>query len=150
MSLFSFFPNLLAKAKASIIVENLLIIQNERFNFDNNISKTSQELINQVFESMPDVYEGKFGVRPHKVTIAISALAEGLNKINVENKLFTPYLLSLATALNEVEINSGFYSFTNIDYTLIDTSVKIFEKKANEFEHENKDILNSFEFLSKR
>lgn len=149
MSLFSFFSNLLAKAKASIIVENLLIIQNERFNFDDNISKTSQELINQVFESMPDVYEGKFGVRPHKITIAIAALAEGLNKINVENKLFTPYLLSLATALNEVEINSGFYSFTNIDYTLINTSVKILEQKEREFELKNKDILDNFDFLSK-
>lgn len=150
MSLFSFFPNLLAKSKASIILENLLTIQKEKYNFDDNISKISQELINQVFESMPDVYEGKFGVRPHKVTVAIAALAEGLNKINVDNKLFSPYLLSLATALNDVEINSGFYSFTNIDYTLISTSIKVFEKKANEFEHENREILDSFEFLSKR
>ena len=66
--------------EAAVVVSNLLehYTASGPLELDASPAKTANRLIEEVWHRMPDIFEGKFGHRPHKLTVAGVALSQGI------------------------------------------------------------------------
>lgn len=135
--MFGFVKNNWEKAKAAVIIENLL---REQLMFVGDPKATAQKIVEKSWEIAPDVLSGKFGVRPQRISVAAWALSHELNKFfKMDPK--DPYTLSvgccLVTILNEVGANQAFYSLNTADDRLLEEAAIV----ANDTGEKLNDIL---------
>jgi hypothetical protein len=133
MGLFSGITSAYKKSEAAVIVQNLLEYQ-ARFGFlDRDPAKFANELVSAVWDSKPDVFEGKFGQRPFKITVAASALANGIGLFRDGDPNRDAIVLSLGSILSELETNGRLYPLNSLDGELIEASMATFAEIAKEF-----------------
>lgn len=72
MGIFSFFGTTKAKLEASVLIKNLLDIRFKNTKHEKDSSALAQHCIKQAWIEFPDVLNGTFGQRPHKLTTAIA------------------------------------------------------------------------------
>jgi hypothetical protein len=87
----------------------------------------AQECIKRAWSQFPDILNGNFGQRPHKLTIAIAGMTDMLKVSNQNHEVYNDLLISLFTALNEFEVNHNFYPLKNIDYQLMEMLKPVIE-----------------------
>lgn len=76
MGLFSGVKDTYKKSEAAVVVQNL-IEENVRDGWmeSNNPAQLANILVGRAWDAMPDVFSGKFGQRPHKISVAAIALS---------------------------------------------------------------------------
>jgi len=133
MGLFSGIKSTYKKSEAAVVVQNLLEHQANVGLFDLDPAKLANKLVENVWDSKSDVFGGKFGQRPHKITVAASALANGIELFDDEDLNRNALVLSLGNILSELETNGRLYPLNSLDHQLLEVSMSIFAKIAQEF-----------------
>ena len=131
MGLFSGIKNTYKKSEAAVIVQNLLEHQQKMDYFDQDPGSTATRLVGDLWDDKPDLFNGSFGQRPHKLSIAAAALAEGLTDQWPNESCRNAVLICLGLALSEVERNGSLYPFNGIDEQLIALAASRFEGESN-------------------
>lgn len=137
MGLFNRAKAALKMSHAAVVVQNLLEHQAKCGLFDLNPAACANELVSAVWQGKPDVFSGRYGQWPHKISTAAIALAVGVKRMKDGNPNRNAVLLALGTVLAEVERNGNLYPFTRLDEQLLESAVAVFTEAAatDEAEH---------------
>ncbi|EJM69954.1 hypothetical protein [Pseudomonas sp. GM55] len=133
MGLFSGIKSTYKKSEAAIVVQNLLEQQAKVGIFDLDPARFAKKLIEIIWNSKPDVFDGKFGQRPHKLAVAASALSNGIALFEVGSLNRGAVILSLGNIISEVETNGGHYPLNSLDHHLLENSILVFAKATQEY-----------------
>lgn len=115
------------KSIASLPVQTLLEHQKKRGLFEGDANAISNQLIERAWDNKPDIFQGKFGQRPHKLSTSTYALALGAQRSTLEQDNNAPALtMALGNALIELNTNGNLYPFQNIDHELNNQSMAIY------------------------
>ncbi|TQP67205.1 hypothetical protein [Vibrio cholerae] len=153
MGIFSGVKSVFKKSEAAVVVQNLLAHQASIGLLELDPAKLSNTLVDVVWASKPDIFDGKFGQRPHKIAVAASALANGIEMFEGQNSTRLAIALSLGNVISEIEVNGNLYPFNSLDHRLLETSVAIFSEFAQEpsnadFRNELRGNSKDWEYLS--
>lgn len=132
MGLFGAIKNPYKKSEAAVVVQNLLEAQARAENFDLDPASYANQLVAAIWDQKPDVFDGKFGQRPHKLTVAAAALAHGIQQLDSSDDNWPSLVLSLGNLLSELEVNGQLYPLNSLDHCLLRVAVSAFENAANE------------------
>ncbi len=133
MGIFGGIKNTYKKSEAAAVVQNLLEHQASVGLFSLDPAKLATKLTGAVWDSKPDVFNGKFGQRPHKITVAASALASGIGLFDVSDLNRNALVLSLGNLLSELETNGRLYPLNSLDHQLLEASISTFTEIVEEF-----------------
>jgi len=126
MGLLSGITNTFKKSKAAVVVQNLLEHQAEAGNLEADPAKLANGLVTLVWDQKSDLLGGKFGQRPHKISIAAAALANGIEQIGPTSPIRNALIISVGNLLSEIETNGAFYPLNGIDQALIESASSVF------------------------
>lgn len=128
MGSFDRFKNAGKMAAAAVIIENLLK-DYKRINplFDADISGSANLFVRDVWESKPDIFEGKFGQRPYNMATAASALAMAVTRIPLSSRNRNGPLWALTHILEEIEVNGNLYPFSSMDKQLFEEARQVLQ-----------------------
>jgi hypothetical protein len=132
MGLFSGIKSRYKKSEAAVIVQNLLENQAGAGLLALDPAKLANKLVATVWESKPDIFNGKFGQRPHKIAVAASALANGICLFEDSNPNKNALVFSLSNILEELGTNGGLYPFNSLDQQLIQGAMSVIAEIGNE------------------
>lgn len=134
MGLFSGIKSTYKKSEAAVVVQNLLEHQARVGLFDLDPAKAANKFIELVWESKPDIFDGKFGQRPHKIAVAASALANATQLFDSGDLNGNAVVMSLGNILSEIETNGRLYPLNSLDHQLLEGAVTVFSRIAKDFE----------------
>jgi hypothetical protein len=120
------------KSEAAVVVQNLLEHQAKGGWFDMDPASLANRLVAAVWEQKPDVFGGKFGQRPHKITVAASALASGISFLEENDRNRYALVFSLGNILAEIEVNGMLYPLNSLDHQLLEIAASIFADVTSE------------------
>jgi len=115
------------KAKAAVVVQNLLTESANLGLLESDPGQLANRLVSEVWEQTPDVFSGKFGVRPHKISIACAALSNGVDQEIGLDRDQQALRMALITVMTEIQTNGCFYELKRIDETLINACAPILD-----------------------
>ncbi len=130
MGLFKGIKDTYKKSEAAVVVQNLLEEVARVGLFSGDPTKTANTLVAAVWDSMPEIFGGAYGQRPHKITVAASALANAI-RIEDAGKMGTisfVLALSLGKIMNEVGMRGDLYPFNSLDMKLLDGAAQVFSE----------------------
>lgn len=134
MGLFRGLTNTYKKSEAAVVVQNLLEYINRGGGMlEGQPAKLANELVGSVWDSKPDLFGGRFGQRPHKVSVASAALACGL--ATGQRRYPNDWMwfgVALGNLLSDIKVNGRLYPFNSLDQQLLEESVQRFEAHASE------------------
>jgi hypothetical protein len=117
--MFSAIKSTFKKSEAAVVIQNLLSDHKARGACEGDPAFIATKLISLVWDQKPDLFNGKFGQRPHKLSVAAIALAQGLNGFAYNRDMQLACLNSLGTILDQLNVNGQFYKLNAIDDALI-------------------------------
>jgi len=126
MALFSGIKSTYKKSEAAVVVQNLLEHQAKAGLFELEPASLANKLVATVWDQKPDVFDGKFGQRPHKITVAASALANGIHLFGDDDPNGYALILSLGNILSELEVNGRLYPLNSLDLKLLEDAASTF------------------------
>lgn len=129
--MFSALYSRLKKSQAAVVIENVLTDVVKIRLEQTTPAIMANYLIQRVWESKPDIFDGKFGKRPHKITVAACALASGLECFDSSSTNRNALTLALGVVMNELNVNGGLYEVSTVDKTLIDFAANIFIEETD-------------------
>lgn len=133
MRLFGGIKDTFKKSEAAVIVQNLLEMQQKSGLFDNDPASSATSLVDAVWTKNPHLFDGRFGQRPHKISLAASAFSNAIDVLEVGNPNSNCFAMCLGNILNEVSVNGKLYPLNNLDMDLLDTAAKTFTRISEEF-----------------
>jgi len=132
MGLFSGIKDNIKKSEAAVCVQNLLEQQQKIGYFSGNPANNANSIVQAAWDERPHVFNGKFGQRPHKISVAAIVLSRALSLSSEGDPNRFALLACLGTAVAEAHTNASFYPFNNLDMTLIEAAGEVFFEKGNE------------------
>lgn len=123
MGFFKDIKSTFKQSEAAVVVQNLLEHQARVGLFSGDPAKVANALVASVWQQKPEVFDGAFGQRPHKLSVAAAALANGAHGLSEGNPNRMGIGLALATLLSEVERNGRLYPFSGVDEMLLEMSM---------------------------
>lgn len=132
MGLFNAIKNTYRKSEAAVVVQNLLEHQAKAENFDLDPASYANRLITAIWDQKPDIFDGKFGQQPHKLTVAAVALANGVSQLEESDPNWHALVFSLGNILSELEVNGRLYPLNSLDHQLLETAIAVFAKVASD------------------
>lgn len=132
MGFFSGVKDIYKKSEAAVLVQNLLEHQARIGLLSADPAKLANHLVEVVWQVRPDLFSGKFGQRPHKLSVAASALAFPLRHLKNGAVERDALILSLATLLSELNVNGRLYALNSLDETLLEEAVATFAHVTKE------------------
>ncbi len=101
-----------------------------------NLAEVANELVDNLWATDPDTYGGRYGQRPHKLTIVASALALAVSKSTGED--YTRYFYAHAfTSVVSVYIEmKELYPLSDLDHLLMEDVMDVYRQ----FDHELQDL----------
>ena len=133
MGIFGSIKSVYKKSEAAVVAENLLVMQANSGVLELDPGKLASDLVEAVWNTKPDVFDGKFGQRPHKIIVAASALAHGIEAFDADDFNRNALILSLGTILSEMEKNRRLYPLNSLDHQLLDESISVYSAVATDF-----------------
>jgi hypothetical protein len=131
-TLFSFVRNTLEKSKAAVVVQNLLEHQYNLGVFRHDPAKVANMLVGRVWDEKPDVFNGAFGQRPHKISVAAAALASGAAALRNDDESKLAFVMALGNIINELSVNCDLCPLNGIDTKMLEFSIKAYFERAEE------------------
>lgn len=120
------------KSQAAVVVQNLLEMQQKNGFFDDDPATSATRLVDAVWTRNPHLFDGRFGQRPHKISLAASAFSNAIDVLEVGNPNSNCFAMCLGNILNEVSVNGKLYPLSNLDMGLLDAAAKIFIRISEE------------------
>ena len=133
MGLFGGIKSTYKKSEAAVVVQNLLEHQASVGLFELDPAKAANKFIELIWDSKPDLFDGKFGQRPHKITVAASALANATQLFDIDDLNGNAIVISLGNILSEIEMNGRLYPFNSLDGQLLEEAMAIFSEISQKF-----------------
>tara|TARA_R110000851_G_scaffold226470_2_gene379303 strand:+ start:658 stop:1320 length:663 start_codon:yes stop_codon:yes gene_type:complete len=124
MGLFNGIKSAYKKSEAILVVKKLLEHKARIGLFYLEPSSLAESLVEVEWSSKPDIYNGKFGQWPHKISVAASALANGIWSISEPNK--SAIILSLGDIFAELEVNRRLFPLNSLDDELLESSMSTY------------------------
>jgi len=137
---FGAIKNTYKKSEAATVLQNILEMQASNGNFQQDPAKAATVAIDLAWNQCPHIFEGKLGVRPHKLTLAIAGAASVLEKIEVGSTGSSGFYASLAVMLGETGKRGHIYPFTATDWSIIEAATNIGENWAVKLEEFGKSL----------
>lgn len=134
MGLFSGIKDAYKKTAAAVVIQHLLEHQGRIGFFEGDPATLSRRLVSSTWDQKPDMFGGKFGQRPHKLSVAAISLAIGVAGFSKHDRNRAVLLLALGNILSELEVNGRLYPLNGVDYTLIEGAAKIFADPKEQYE----------------
>ncbi|MEZ5919095.1 MAG: hypothetical protein R3D66_04030 [Alphaproteobacteria bacterium] len=126
---FGWFTKLISlykKSDAATSVQNLLEHQAKYGVFEGDPASTATEYVQAAWDDKPHVFDGRFGKRPHKLSIVVYALALAVCELhNRSDDQLAPVLIALTNAMSEVEANGAYYPLTSVDRTIMEEALAL-------------------------
>lgn len=85
MRLFGGIKDTYKKSEAAVVVQNLLEMQQKSGLFDSDPASSATSLVDAVWTKNPHIFDGRFGQRPHKISLAASAFSNAIEVLEVGN-----------------------------------------------------------------
>ncbi|MCC3306047.1 hypothetical protein [Sneathiella sp. HT1-7] len=136
---FSGIINTYKKSEAAVVVQKLLEIQANAGLFDKDCGAYAGVLVDAIWSAKPAIFNGSFGQRPFKLTVAATALANGLSHISghtsqVRSDTSTrdALVLSLGNIFLEIETNGQLYPLNSLDHQLLESAMATYIEISEE------------------
>lgn len=113
--MFGAVKQMLQLSAASVVAQNLLEQQQRTGLFDIDPKALSNRLVALTFGHEPDLVNGKRGPKPHKMSMAAVALAQGMRELDRNSDDYMACFLAVGVILMEMEENGGKYPLTGKD-----------------------------------
>lgn len=126
MGLFGGIKNTYKKSEAAVVVQNLLAMQVRAGMVDLDPASTATGLVEAVWTESPHMFDGRFGQRPHKISVAAASLAKALDRMSEHDPTTVAFALSLGNIINEVSVNGNLYPFNSIDMQLMGAATSVY------------------------
>ena len=117
--------------EAVVVLSELLEDQVTHGNFTSDPRQTAKLLISKIWSERPDIFNGKFGQRPHKLTVSAMSLAYALESLSPENINFIGLRIVLANLLEEWRNNGSSYPLNTLDNKLLKAAGQILIQLSN-------------------
>lgn len=133
MRFFGLITDMYKKSEAAIVVQNLLEMQKKAWLFDGDPGSDATILVYAVWKKTPHLFDGRFGQRPHKISLAASALSNAIETLESGHPNIACFTICLGNILDAVSVNGKLYPLNNLDMSLLDTAAKTFVRVSEEF-----------------
>lgn len=123
MGLFGALRNFFIKQRIASLIADIFRRQEIINHFSANECATiSYDIVNAAWVTIPDLFDGKFGGRPHDFAIAAYALGLKIHDTNpnFEDSQFLSFALALNIFLQEFRVNGRLYNFQSSDVFLFE------------------------------
>ena len=131
--------NTFKKSEAAVVVQKLLEIQAIAGLFDKDCAAYAQVLVDAAWSEKPTVFDGSFGQRPFKLSVAATALANGLShlkgntsQVRSDSSTRDALVLSLGNIFLEVETNGNLYPLNSLDHQLLEDAKTVYIEVSEE------------------
>jgi hypothetical protein len=94
--------------------------------FDRDPAATATEIIGNFWGTSERLVDGRFGQRPHKLSLASAALAHAM-KLRGQERYSNNYSLCLGNILSEISVNGTLYPLNSLDHKLLEESAGVFD-----------------------
>jgi hypothetical protein len=132
MKLFQNVTSFYKKTNATIVVQNLLTIQVENGQFDADPALSARILVDQVWNKSPHLFDGRFGQRPHKISIAAAAFSNAIQDQEVGKLDRNSFAICLGKVLDNVAANGKLYPLNNLDMEHLDSASRVYATVTEE------------------
>lgn len=134
MGLFRSVKNTYKKSEAAVVVQNLLEIQANTGMLDIDPATAANQLVRSVWSESPHLFDGRFGQRPHKLSIAAVAFSRAITHLSDDDPLILSFMMALGKIMGEVSANGRLYPFNSVDEQLLDKALGVFTSVSKQFE----------------
>lgn len=121
------------KSEAAVIVQNLLQMQYDAGRFGDDPASSANTLIASLWDKTPHRFDGRFGQRPHKLSVAAAAFANAIRVLGHRNENSMIFSICLGNILNEVNANGSLYPLSRLDDEILTESAIVLQAVADEF-----------------
>lgn len=104
---------------AAVIVRNLLETHGKGSVIASNAGAIASRLVGSVYNGDPELFDGKRGKSPHKISVAALSLAQAFMDNGYDREAQLCYHLSLGTILVEVTGKPQNYAFNGNDHAIL-------------------------------
>ncbi|MDV5168828.1 hypothetical protein [Photobacterium rosenbergii] len=118
------------KAEAAVIVENLLQTHVDTGVFQTSLSikDIANKMVQQAWEVKPDLLGGRFGTRPHKLsiasfTVAVAIVSSGNSNSESSSDFQNVCLMMFGNIMDEIEVNGRLYNMSETDRVVIELAM---------------------------
>lgn len=134
MGLFSGIKNNMRKAEAAVLIQKLLEHQAQLDMYPEFDPATmATKLIASAWDGRPEAFDGSLGGdRPHKLSIAVYALANAIDSLNPDGDLRDCLIMPFVRLIAEVQQNGRLYPLNQVGSYLLEPSRKVYAKLENE------------------
>lgn len=124
--MFGFIKNNALKAKAAVIVQNLLEMRAEEGDFTGDAGKTANYLVGKAWDERPSALKQ---FKPQDVTLAAAGLISGIRGKSHRDTNVNAMLYALVLIIKEVSDNRGKYDmkFHAHDHLIMEEAVELIE-----------------------
>lgn len=113
--MFRAFKQSIQLSPAAAVAQNLLQRQCATGLFDIDPKTLANRLVALTFGEKPELVNGNKGPKPHKISMAAVALAQGMREFDRHSDEYMACFLSIGAILLEMEANGGNYPLTGKD-----------------------------------
>ncbi|MBW6453784.1 MAG: hypothetical protein K0A92_08405 [Methyloprofundus sp.] len=124
------------KSEAAVIIQKLLEMQAGLGTFVGNPAKSATLIIANAWNNKPDIFNGKFGQRPHKMSAAATAFAIAIEEMSPENPHYLPIIFAFSRLIEDYELNGELYPFSSMDIKLLNSARQTFIQVSNSLGNE--------------
>jgi hypothetical protein len=132
LAVFKGIKNNWKKAEASVVIQNLLQDQADSGFFDDDPASTANLIVSKAWDLVPQLFDGRFGQRPHKLSVAAVSLAMMVEKLPDTSRYHAPLMVCLGTLLEGVAANEILLPLTPLDQRLLQKAGEVFSEKGEE------------------
>ena len=133
MNPFSGIKNNWKKAEAAVIVQNLLELFASSVSTSRDPMMHANEIVEDCWNKYSDAFSGKFGQRPHKLTVAFTSVMLRLSNIE-EGSQESELLKKAAKEMrNEVLRNGSLYKMNSLDQKFLQVAVELYAEDFDDF-----------------
>lgn len=126
--MFSFLKDTFKKSETAALVARLLDFQKKNGIGNLNSNKFANEIVHMLWEQKPEIFQGKTGVRPHKMASTAMALCNGFAILEGDSRNKLAILAALANVLTESSENRSLYKFSRLDEDLFERASFLLNK----------------------
>ena len=132
MGFFRGIKNNIKKSEAAVIIQNLLEMQSKTGLYDRDPASSANEIVGAFWDKSVNILDGRFGQRPHKISLAAAALGDAISKLG-QHPYSNNYSICLGNILNEISVNGALYSLNSLDHKLLEESALVLRAHSDEF-----------------
>jgi len=128
------FKNTLHKSHGAVVAQNLIEMHAKTLWIDIDAHATATRLVAEAWDDNPDLFDGRYGQRPHKISVAAAALSRPF-VLGIENReKLNLFAMCIGSILAELEKQGNRYPLSGLDHEILQAAGRHFEAYAEEFE----------------